>query len=97
MPTPGWVGMLPFFVHPYQLLPCDSPFVCVIIRVKRLVYGETSVTRAKEPSQTRVTFCTKAVCQLCDEARDMLDDIAARSDFEVPEVDIRSNPKLFAE
>ncbi|TMD86311.1 MAG: glutaredoxin family protein [Chloroflexi bacterium] len=97
MPTHPWVGMWLFFMHPYRLLPCNSPFVCVIIRVKRLVYGETSVTRAKEPSQPRVTFYTKAGCHLCDEARDMLDDIAAQSDFELTEVDIRSNPKLFEE
>ncbi len=55
------------------------------------------MTRAKEPSQPRVTFYTKAGCHLCDEARDMLDDIAAQSDFELTEVDIRSNPKLFEE
>jgi glutaredoxin len=97
MPPPEWGGMLPFFMHTYQLLPCDSPFVCVIIRVKKLVYGETSVTKAKEPSQPRATFYTKAGCHFCDEARDMLDDIAAQSDFELTEVDIRSNPKLFEE
>ncbi|TMD61600.1 MAG: glutaredoxin family protein [Chloroflexi bacterium] len=67
------------------------------MRMKRLAYGETSVTRAKEPSQPRVTFYTKAGCHLCDEARDMLDDIAAQSDFELTEVDIRSNPRLFEE
>ncbi len=55
------------------------------------------MTRAKEPSQPRVTFYTKAGCHLCDEARDMLDDIAAKSDFELTEVDIRSNSRLFEE
>src|SRR5215467_2900474 len=53
------------------------------------------VNRAKEPSVPRVTFYTKAGCHLCEEARDMLDDIAALTAFELAEIDIRSDNKLF--
>ena len=50
--------------------------------------------RAVEPALPRVTFYTKAGCHLCEEARDMLDDIAALTSFELTEIDIRSNNKL---
>ena len=44
-----------------------------------------------------VTFYTKAGCHLCEEAREMLDDIAAQTEFELTEIDIRSNPDIFEE
>jgi glutaredoxin len=50
---------------------------------------------AKEPSIPHVTFYTKAGCHLCEEARDMLDDIAAQTDYELTEIDIRSDPQIF--
>ena len=53
------------------------------------------MNRAKEPSQLQVTFYTKAGCHLCEEACDMLDDIAAQTPFELTEIDIRSNPEIF--
>ena len=56
---------------------------------------ETNVSRTKEPSLPQVTFYTKAGCHLCDEARDMLDDIAAETEYELIEVDIRTSPELF--
>ncbi len=43
----------------------------------------------------QVTFYTKAGCHLCEEARDMLDDIAAQTEFELMEIDIRNNNELF--
>ncbi|HJT56713.1 MAG TPA: glutaredoxin family protein [Ktedonobacteraceae bacterium] len=43
----------------------------------------------------RVTFYTKAGCHLCEEARDMLEDIAAQIDYELTEIDIRSKPDIF--
>lgn len=43
----------------------------------------------------KVTFYTKAGCHLCDEARDMLDEIAAQRDYELTEIDIRSNLETF--
>jgi glutaredoxin len=50
------------------------------------------VNSAKTP---QVTFYTKAGCHLCEEARDMLDDIAAQTTFELTEIDIRSKDELF--
>ena len=55
------------------------------------------MSRQKEPAQPQVTFYTKAGCHLCEEARDMLDDIAAQIAYELTEIDIRSNPDLFEE
>jgi glutaredoxin len=57
--------------------------------------GVESVSRAKDTSLPQVTFYTKVGCHLCDEARDMLDDIAAETAFELTETDIRSSPELF--
>ena len=53
------------------------------------------MSRAKEPTMPQVTFYTKAGCHLCEEARDMLDDIAAQTAYELTEVDIRSDTELF--
>ena len=53
------------------------------------------MTRPIEPKPTLVTFYTKAGCHLCEEARDMLEDIAALTQFELTEIDIRSNPAIF--
>jgi glutaredoxin len=53
------------------------------------------VTRPAEPKPIQVTFYTKAGCHLCEEARDMLEDIAAVTPFELTEIDIRSNPSIF--
>ena len=53
------------------------------------------VNRAKEPSVPQVTFYTKSGCHLCEEARDMLDDIAAQTDYELTEIDIRNDPEIF--
>ena len=43
----------------------------------------------------KVTFFTKAGCHLCDEAREMLDEIAAQKDYELTEIDIRTHPDTF--
>jgi glutaredoxin len=53
------------------------------------------VNRAKEPSIPQVTFYTKAGCHLCEEAREMLDDIAAQTDYELTEIDIRTDSEIF--
>ena len=53
------------------------------------------MSKAKEPAKLAVTFYTKVGCHLCDEARDMLDDIAAEMQYELTEIDIRSNPEIF--
>ena len=51
--------------------------------------------QAKEPVPLQVTFYTKAGCHLCEEARDMLEDIAALTKYELTEIDIRGNPAVF--
>lgn len=43
----------------------------------------------------KVTFYTKAGCHLCEDARDMLDDIAAQIPFELTEIDIRRDMNIF--
>jgi glutaredoxin len=43
----------------------------------------------------KVVFYTKAGCHLCEEARDMLDDIAAQAAYELTEIDIRSDQEIF--
>lgn len=53
------------------------------------------MTKPEQPTPTRVTFYTKAGCHLCEEARDMLEDIAALTQFELTEIDIRNNPAIF--
>ena len=55
------------------------------------------MSRLKESAQPQVTFYTKVGCHLCDEARDMLDDIAAQVVYDLSEIDIRGNPALFEE
>lgn len=51
-----------------------------------------SETRAHVPV---VTFYTKAGCHLCEETQGMLDEIATRVDYELTEIDIRSNLDIF--
>ncbi len=53
------------------------------------------MTRPEEQKPIPVTFYTKAGCHLCEEARDMLEDIAALTQFDLTEIDIRSNPAIF--
>ncbi len=51
-----------------------------------------------EPPPTsllQVTFYTKAGCHLCEQAREMLDEIAAEVDYELTEIDIRNDLALF--
>lgn len=53
------------------------------------------MTKPTEPAQPKVTFYTKAGCHLCEEARDMLDDVAALTPYELTEIDIRKDPDIF--
>ncbi|HVB74051.1 MAG TPA: glutaredoxin family protein [Ktedonobacteraceae bacterium] len=53
------------------------------------------MTRPEKLSSLQVTFYTKAGCHLCEEARDMLEDIAALTQFDLTEIDIRSDLKIF--
>jgi glutaredoxin len=47
------------------------------------------------PSQPTVIFYTKAGCHLCDEAREILEEIAAEIAYDLREIDIRSDTTLF--
>ncbi len=62
---------------------------------KRYEDGVKSVSRPKQQPPPQVTFYTKAGCHLCDEAREMLEDLASQVDFDLTEIDIRGNPELF--
>ena len=42
-----------------------------------------------------VTFYTKAGCHLCDDAREMLEEIATDITYKLTEIDIRSDLALF--
>jgi glutaredoxin len=53
------------------------------------------VSEPLSTSLPQVTFYTKAGCHLCEQAREMLDDIAAEVDYELTEIDIRSDLALF--
>ena len=53
------------------------------------------MTKSQDPTSFEVTFYTKAGCHLCEEARDMLEDIAALTTYALTEIDIRSNPAFF--
>jgi glutaredoxin len=46
-------------------------------------------------SQPTVTFYTKAGCHLCDDARELLEDIATEIPYNLTEVDIRNDTALF--
>ena len=48
-------------------------------------------------SPPQVTFYTKAGCHLCEQVREMLDDIAAKVAYELTEIDIRSDLAIFEE
>jgi glutaredoxin len=53
------------------------------------------VTKSQDHTPLEVTFYTKSGCHLCEEARDMLEDIAALTTYVLTEIDIRSNPAIF--
>ena len=50
---------------------------------------------SEAPPPLQVTFYTKAGCHLCDDARDMLDEIATQTVYELTEIDIRRDPEIF--
>ncbi len=54
------------------------------------------MSKADAVSMPKVTFYTKTGCHLCEDARGMLDDIAAMTAFELTEIDIRGNLEVFA-
>ncbi|QBD78061.1 glutaredoxin family protein [Ktedonosporobacter rubrisoli] len=52
-------------------------------------------TDDKSTTVPQVTFYTKAGCHLCDEAREMLEDIAVQMDYHLTEIDIRRDSAIF--
>ncbi|HEU5369939.1 MAG TPA: glutaredoxin family protein [Ktedonobacterales bacterium] len=51
--------------------------------------------KSSVPATTRVVFYTKAGCHLCDDARDLLEDLAADFPYELTEIDIRTDLNIF--
>ncbi|MBI3978027.1 MAG: glutaredoxin family protein [Chloroflexi bacterium] len=51
---------------------------------------------SQSPLPTTVRLYTKPVCPLCDDARDLLDDLAEEFALAVEVVDITADPTLFA-
>jgi glutaredoxin len=47
------------------------------------------------PNTLKVVFYTKAGCHLCDDARDVLEEVAADIPFDLTEIDIRSDLGIF--
>jgi len=56
---------------------------------------KTGAENVDTAAQPKVTFYTKAGCHLCDDAREVLDEIATHTDFELTEIDIRTDSTLF--
>ena len=66
-----------------------------IMVIANATCGVFYVTKAQDPTPFDVTFYTKTGCHLCEEARDMLEDIAELTTYVLTEIDIRSNPAIF--
>lgn len=81
---------LPGDHNPYHISPWYGKIV-----LTGILCGAISLDKAKQLALTQVTFYTKAGCHLCEEARDMLEDIAAQTEYELTEIDIRSDPEVF--
>ena len=53
------------------------------------------MTKSQDQLAFEVTFYTKAGCHLCEEALDMLEDIAALTTYQLTEIDIRWDQAIF--
>jgi hypothetical protein len=49
----------------------------------------------QSPTPLQVTFYMKAGCHLCENVREMLDEIATQSTYELTEIDIRRDLETF--
>jgi len=49
----------------------------------------------KEQATLAVTFYTKAGCHLCEDARELLEEIAEDTEYTLTEIDIRTDPAAF--
>jgi glutaredoxin len=57
--------------------------------------GANTLNDSQAVSLPKVTLYSKAGCHLCDEARDMLDEIATQVPYDLTEIDIRKDPQIF--
>lgn len=53
------------------------------------------MSEGRSTAQPQVTFYTKAGCHLCEQAREMLDDISTEVEYDLTEIDIRRDLALF--
>lgn len=53
------------------------------------------MSEAQTSSSPRVTFYTKAGCHLCEDARELLDELAEQQPYLLTEIDIRSDLAVF--
>jgi hypothetical protein len=59
-------------------------------------YDVTGGTHVSESgSEPKVVLYSKAGCHLCDETRELLDEIAEHVSYELDEIDIRSDLAIF--
>jgi glutaredoxin len=66
-----------------------------MLAVVETLLGANTLNESQAVSLPKVTLYSKAGCHLCDEARDMLDEIATQVPYDLTEVDIRKDPQIF--
>ncbi len=73
--------------------PTTSNYAMIETRKKQ--HGVDTLSDTISSFIPKITFYTKAGCHLCDDARILLDEIAAQTSYELTEIDIRSNMDTF--
>lgn len=53
------------------------------------------MSKTETSHRPEVTFYTKAGCHLCEDARNLLDEIAVHTPYTLTEIDIRSDLAIF--
>lgn len=71
---------------------CSTSLVCYDRKRKIRAAGEQFVSKQAE---IEVTFYTKAGCHLCENARELLEEIAQETPYALTEIDIRSDMAIF--
>jgi glutaredoxin len=66
-----------------------------MLTVIETLLGADTLNESQAVSLPKVILYSKAGCHLCDEARDMLDEIATQVPYDLTEIDIRKDPQLF--
>jgi glutaredoxin len=77
---------------------CGTPFPStrVVLETLRSKQHITMQTHRSFPMHSVILY-TKAGCHLCDDARELLEDLAAEFPFDLREIDIRSDMRIFEE